>query len=245
MPTRPPEPGEREREEHYASGHAAYRSWCVHCIAGKGQVNPHFSEGAAGGELPEVGVDYAFLGDGARENSMPILVCRDRDFGFHGATAVPSKGRNAYALSYLVGFFRGLGRRRVVIRSDNEPALVSLIDVLAAALPETEDVLKNSPEYDHQANSLAELGARETKGQIKVLLSQLEARIGRRLRPKEPLHAWLPRHAVNCLNRFRLGPDGRSPEQRRSGRRWRRPAVEFGSGSRSSSGRRGRPGAAT
>ena len=45
----------------------------------------HFSEGAAGGELPEVGVDYAFLGDGARENSMPILVCRGRVFGFHGA----------------------------------------------------------------------------------------------------------------------------------------------------------------
>ena len=56
-------------------------------------------------------------------------------------------------------------------------------------------------DHDHQANGMAELGVHEIKGQVRVLLSQLEERLGRRLGHEEPLHAWLPRHAANCINR--------------------------------------------
>ena len=33
-------PSQREIAEHFASGHARYRSWCPHCVAAKGR-NPH------------------------------------------------------------------------------------------------------------------------------------------------------------------------------------------------------------
>ena len=40
--------------------------------------------------------------------------------------------------------------------------------------------------------------------------------------------SWTPRHAANCVSRYRLMDDGRTPDQRRCGKTWKRPVVEFG-----------------
>ena len=32
---------QEERDEHEASGHAAHRSWCVHCMAARAAMYPH------------------------------------------------------------------------------------------------------------------------------------------------------------------------------------------------------------
>ena len=138
------------------------------------------------------------------------------------------KGKDSYALSFLVSWVKGLGYKRVVCRSDNEPALLALLSLMSASMPDIEFVPKTSPEGDHQANGLAEIGVREAKGQVRVLRSQLEANLGERLSEEEPILMWLPRHATNCINRYRIGNDGRTAEQRRTGRKWKRPAVTFG-----------------
>eukprot|EP00972_Heterocapsa_arctica_P008603 1257209-Heterocapsa_arctica.AAC.1 len=61
-----------------------------------------------------------------------------------------------------------------------------------------------------------------------VMRSQLERDLCRRLKPDNPVLAWLPRHAANCMIRFRIGQDGETPERRRAGRKWKRPMVTFG-----------------
>ena len=85
-------------------------------------------------------------------------------------------------------------------------------------------VLMTSPEGDRQANGLAEVGVREIKAQT----SQLEQRLGSRIDEKDPLMSWIPRHAANCVSRYRSMDDGRTPDQRRCGKTWIRPVVEFG-----------------
>ena len=85
-----------------------------------------------------------------------------------------------------------------------------------------------SPEGDHQANGLAEGGVREIKAQTRILRSQLEQRLGSRIDEKDPLMSWIPRHAANCVSRYRIMVDGRTPDQRRCGKTWKRPVVEFG-----------------
>ena len=67
---------------------------------------------------------------------------------------------------------------------------------------------------------------REVKGQTRVL--PLEERLMRQLDRSEPLATWLVRHLANCLSRCRVQEDGKTPDQRRTGKRWRRQAVEFG-----------------
>ena len=53
-------PAQAEQYEHYATGHAAYRSWCEQSVRGRGRVSPHVS--VPEGDLPEVGIDYAYMG---------------------------------------------------------------------------------------------------------------------------------------------------------------------------------------
>ena len=85
-----------------------------------------------------------------------------------------------------------------------------------------------SPEGDHQAIGLAEVGVREMKAQTRILRSQLEQRLGSRIDEKDPLMSWTPRHAANCVSRYRIMDDGRTPDQLRCGRTWKLPVVEFG-----------------
>ena len=84
------------------------------------------------------------------------------------------------------------------------------------------------PESEHAANGLAEVGVREIKAQTRILRSQLEQRLGSRIDEKDPLMSWIPRHAANCVSRYRLMDDGLTPDQRRCGKTWKRPVVEFG-----------------
>ena len=87
---------------------------------------------------------------------------------------------------------------------------------------------KPSPEGDHSANAMAELGVREIKSQVRVIRSQLEANYRHEFAEDEPILAWIPRYGANCMNRYLILGDGRTPEQRRTGRIWKRAVVVFG-----------------
>ena len=114
------------------------------------------------------------------------------------------------------------------MRSDNERALLAFLRAAAASLEGVEVIEQASPEGDHAANGLAEVGVREVKAQTRVLKSHLEERLKRQLDWSEPLATWLVRHSANCLSRYRIQNDGKTPDQRRTGKRWRRQVVEFG-----------------
>ena len=88
------------------------------------------------------------------------------------------------------------------MRSDNERSLSSSIERVTSNLKGVELVLMTSPEGDHQANGLAEVGVCEIKAQTRILRSQLEQRLGSRIDEKDPLMSWIPRHAANCVSRY-------------------------------------------
>ena len=204
-----------------------YRSWCRHCVASKGRAHAHSSREEE--ELPEIGIDYAFFGRD-KEDVLPILCvkCRNSSTGCIGATVVDRKGASDYASSFLTTFIKSLGFKRIPVRSDNERSLLSLIERVTCNLTGVELVLMTSPEGDHQANGLAEVGIRETKAHTRILKSRLEERLGSRIDEKDPLMSWIPRHAANCVSRYTIMDDGRTPDQRRCGKTWKRPVVEFG-----------------
>ena len=141
---------------------------------------------------------------------------------------MPEKGVNVYALAFFTGWLRGLGWKRLLLRSDNDRALLAFLRAAAANLEGVEVIEQASPEGDHAANGLAEVGVREVKAQTRVLKSHLEERLKRQLDWSEPLATWLVRHSAKCLSRYRIQNDGKTPDQRRTGKRWRRQVVEFG-----------------
>ena len=211
VPNLPPEPSARQIAEHELTGHAVYRSWCRHCVASKGRAQAHSSREE--GELPEIGINYGFFGCD-KEDVLPILCvkCRNISTGCLAATVVDASD---YASSFLTAFIKSLGFKRILVRSDNERSFLSLIERVTSNLTGVESVLMTSPEGDHQANGLAEVGVREIKAQTRILRSQLEQRLGSRIDEKDPLMSWIPRHAANCVSRYR-------------GKTWKRPVVEFG-----------------
>ena len=221
-------PSQAEQEEHFASGHATYRSWCPHCVAAKGRGNPHVSRPSNPSDLPEIGIDYFFMTQRDVDEGLPHLAAKDRKTGSFAGTTLESKGRNSYALSYLVGWLRGLAYKRVVLRSDNEPSILALLADARAEMTDVELVIKSAPEGDSPQNGLAEVAVREVKGQARVLRSHLETMYKRRLKDNEPVLAWIVRHSANAINRSRIGSDGCTPEQRRVGKKWQRPTVWFG-----------------
>ena len=74
----PSAPTAEDREEHTASGHAVFRTWCRECCIGRGRMHQH----RAGGRetaIPAIAIDYGYLNDRddqMREAGAPILVSK-------------------------------------------------------------------------------------------------------------------------------------------------------------------------
>ena len=113
------------------------------------------------------------------------------------------------------------------MKSDNENSIKALKEKVKAEVQGIEVILNEGPTGDKQANGLAEIAVRETKRQSRALFSELEERMGK-IEAYHPLLLWLSRHATFCLSRFKIGDDGKTPYTRLTGRKWKRPMVQFG-----------------
>ena len=144
VPSLPLEPNARHIAEYELTGHAVYRSWCLHCVASKGRAHAHSSREE--GELLEIGIDYGFFGRD-REDVLPILCvkCRNISTGCMGATVVDRKGASEYASSFLTAFIKSPGFKTILVRSDNERSLLSLIERVTCNLTGVVLVLMTSP----------------------------------------------------------------------------------------------------
>ena len=71
-------PSREERMAHEVT-HLPYRSWCEACVKGRGVERAHARTGAEErGVHPEICVDFCFLNDQPGEESLPVLVVRER-----------------------------------------------------------------------------------------------------------------------------------------------------------------------
>ena len=57
---------------------------------------------------------------------MPILVASDEDTDWMGDWVVQEKGENWYVIKVLAGYIEETGHKRVVFKSDQEPAIIKL-----------------------------------------------------------------------------------------------------------------------
>ena len=63
-----------------------------------------------------------------------------------GASSLPAKGITQYGVAFVAGWIRSLGYKKVIMRSDNERSLLSLLRGACAALPGVEVIEKTSIE---------------------------------------------------------------------------------------------------
>ena len=121
-----------------------------------------------------------------------------------------------FAVSSLVEDVRWLGYSKLILKSDNEPAIVKLlsealcelkIDGVASAPILMEE---HSPEYGPQANGSAEIGVKLLIGHFRTFWFKLESEIKFRVPVRHPLVSWMVRHAAGIITWCAKGHAGRS-----------------------------------
>ena len=137
----PKEPSIEERRAHELT-HLPARSWCETCVKSFGLENPHRRR-RGGRDLPELHVDYMFIGrQGEKE-----LICALHAIHtlFLARTVIRSDmGPIDFVIEGILEFLGEIGRKRIVIRSDNGPAVKALVQALALHR-EDETVIEEIP----------------------------------------------------------------------------------------------------
>ena len=127
-----PLPSPEEQRRHRVT-HLPFRSWRPQCVAGAANDDPHRRAlpDSVHLDVPEVHWDYCFPRD--QEEWNVVLVGRDRETNMTLAHVVPCKGAGVEWLGEQLG--RDLVRLgihdKVILKSDQEPAIVDVLNELA------------------------------------------------------------------------------------------------------------------
>ena len=109
--------------------HLPFRSWCRHCVRGRGKEEECKRVEEGDRAVPEVHLDYMFMGEEKEGSTLAFLVARERETKAVFCTVVPRKSTDEWICKRLMAWLREIGLEFVdiVVKSDNEPALVKLI----------------------------------------------------------------------------------------------------------------------
>ena len=103
-------PSKLDVDEHYASNHVPYRSWCKHCVMGRcvntGHRKQNLKEEDA---LVTISMDYGYMTEVKEEDEekedkdgvMPVMFTVNNQTGYLTADVVPAKGVNPFAVKRM------------------------------------------------------------------------------------------------------------------------------------------------
>ena len=131
-------------------------------------------------------VDYCFLRNVVGGDYVPVIVMKDYDTRLLAAHVVPVKGADIEWVSkQLVRDLERLGHPgRLAIRSDQEPALVNLLEEVAKMRGDSTTVLEHSLVGDSQGNGFIERGVRTIEEMVRTIKLDLEARLSQKIEVK-------------------------------------------------------------
>ena len=230
----PKMPSREEMEKHNAT-HAEYRTWCPHCVAGRGMASHHCNKSRARNptSIPIVVMDYCFPSQSS-EDAAIVLAMRDSDSKATNAMMVPRKGNEEWIMKAVVGIIDYYGHGKVILKSDGERAIVALKKAVKM-FRQTETIIEDgdenierkiadtmieeSPVGDSQANGAAEKTVQDVENMIRTWKSAVEQSYGCTLPTNSVLMPYIVQHAGLIITRYRMGADGLTPYQRLKGRK--------------------------
>ena len=226
--TRPIAPTKKEREEHLPL-HITYRSWCPHCVAGKGNANKHM---AAAEDADKLGMtwhmDYAFMGDEAEEGMIPTLVEFDEHTGAIWAMPVTAKGPTAEAVKWSLDKMEDSGYRsqKLTLKSDQEDSIVALKRAIATGRV-AESVPIESPVRASKSNGKVENGIKVWQKQVRTIKHHVESRIKRKIKTDSPLLEWLFVWCAEIMNKFKVQASSRTVYEQITGHQCNHMVIGF------------------
>ena len=238
----PGKPTQAQIDEHMID-HFPYRCWCEFCVRGKATGEKHGR--GSGSSIPIIAFDYLFVtergvvtreemeADVSQRVVLKILVVKDLQSKAIFAHTVTQKGVDAdgYAVVRLVEDIKLLGYTKVILKSDNEKAIVKLLqESLRRVKTEVMDQVasEHPPSYDSQSNGSIENAVKQVQGHLRTLKFSLEMRVKASVPATHAVVSWMVEHAAWLLTIRPRGPDGLTPYQRVRGRNFGKRLLEFG-----------------
>ena len=179
--------------------------------------------------VPEVAFDYAFVRRDDEEETVTVLVMKDRGSRAIRTWLMPNKGCDVDgSADCIAAGVHDLGHRGpICVKSDNEPALIALREAVMAKLPAGAIPVQPVP-GESQSNGMIEAGVKLFKGLLRVHLAALERKIGAQFPSKHPVVAWLTEHVGDVTTKYMVSADGKTAYERLYGKPVREEALEFG-----------------
>ena len=222
-------PTQAEIDEHVMT-HLPYRSWCTHCVRGRGGAHPHRKAEAEDRSIPELHMDYCFMGK-VDEKAQPILVIKDRDTRMMCSFLVKEKGAaDEFVIKRIVAFIKELGYEstKLIIKSDQESSVKAVIDAVIRARGNSPTMPEHSPVRSSGSNGIIERGIKEVQGQLRAMKSALDARLGSDIRGTSNILPWMVEYGSLLINRYLVGKDGKTAYERQRGKTSKMLGFEFG-----------------
>jgi hypothetical protein len=163
-------PTQEEVDDHFLD-HLPYRSWCAHCVRGKGKTMDH-RICVRDSVQREIHIDYCFMGKATDDNTKTIVVAKERDSKMIMSSVVPVKGMtNVFAAKRIGAFIRELGLEHhdVALKGDQEPALQDLLREVGRQRVPAKTFYDQSAVGSSASNGVIERGVQTVEGQIRVM----------------------------------------------------------------------------
>ena len=216
-------PTRAEVDEHNMT-HLPYRSWCTHCVRGRGEAHPHHNSGDEERDVPELHVDHCFMGK-VDEKAQPIVVVKERDTRMMCSVLVGEKGvADEHVIKRIIEEL-GYESTKIVLKSDQESSVNSVIDTVIRARRDTPTMPEYSPVRSSGSNGVIERRIKEVQGQLRAMKSALDTRVGVDIRGTSNILPWMVEYASVLINRYLVGKDGKTAYERFHGKKSVRASI--------------------
>ena len=222
---RPPGEPSKSEVEHHEMTHIPYRSWCAHCVRGRGKSAHHpnkTKDEDKADRIPMIEIDYCFQKKESETKHVTTLVLKESPSGCIGSIVAPSKGREDYVVRRFIELTKLWGNQKIkiVIKSDGENSIKALAK-LVQQRRETErmidadasnagTIIEEAPTNDSASMGGAEKAVQEVEGHVRTWLSHMECKLKTTIEGKLPIIAWLIEHVSTVINRTKVGSDGKT-----------------------------------
>ena len=244
----PDQPTAQQRREHDIC-HVPYRSWCKHCVRGRGKRRAHSRiKSGRDEDLPHAAIDYTFFTQaGAKKaedlseeekldesKANTVLVMKDSMIGSIFAYLVGKKGatNEDWLAKQMLDDLDSLGlnRSRIVMKSDPEKSIedVKKDNARRKTVTGHNTTQESTAVGDSDMNGKVERGIQEVNGVVRTLRSALEERLGCNITINHPLFPWMVRHAGQVIIRYQVRSSGKTSYRMGKGVDSILPVAEFG-----------------
>ena len=163
------------------------------------------------------------------QEQVACLTATDVTTGLVSSAIVPKKGVDDYSTNELIRFILESGRgggelQPGVLKSDQEPAIRSLLRTVAATMGMS---VKHSPTYHSQSQGAVERWHQTLWATCRTMKAAIKENYKMVVDATTPIMAWIVKHASWLHNRYQLHSDGKTSYERRWNTHYNKAICEF------------------